>query len=95
MALRVFACMVVPSSEEKIFNPTLWKKDGIGRLLSFVKDGALHYDAETVAMLEDTIQAGETPRVIAMATCSSEYTDARTIVLAVLNDYGQENREDV
>ncbi len=93
--LRVFACMVVPSSEEKIFNPTLWKKDGIGRLLSFVKAGALHYDAETVAMLEDTIQAGETPRVIAMATCSSEYTDARTIVLAVLNDYGQENREDV
>ena len=93
--LRVFACMVVPSSEEKIFNPTLWKKDGIGRLLSFVKAEALHYDAETVAMLEDTIQAGETPRVIAMATCSSEYTDARTIVLAVLNDYGQENREDV
>ena len=46
-------------------------------------------------MLEDAIQAGETPRVIAMATCSSEYTDARTIVLAVLNDYGQENREDV
>lgn len=30
-----------------------------------------------------------------MATCSSEFTDARTIVLAVMNDYGQENREDV
>ena len=68
---------------------------GWDRLLSFVKAEALHYDAETVAMLEDTIQAGETPRVITMATCSSEYTDARTIVLAVLNDYGQENREDV
>jgi len=95
-SLRVFACMVVPSSEEKIFNPTLWKKDGVGKLLPFVKAEALHYDADTVTMLEDAIAAGETPpRIIAMATCSSEFTDARTIVLAVMNDYGQENREDV
>ena len=94
-ALRVFACMVAPSSEEKLFNPNLWKKDGVGGLLPFVKAGALHFDADTVAMLEDAIEAGETPRIIAMATCSSEFTDARTIVLAVMNDYGQENREDV
>ena len=81
---------------KKSSTPPFGKRMAIGRLLPFVK-------ARSVALRRrHRGHAGgrhrrpaKRPRVIAMATCSSEYTDARTIVLAVMNDYGQENREDV
>ena len=55
----------------------------------------MHADAEAIAQLLACIRAGEAPSVLAFTTCSSEFTDARTIVLAAMNEYRQEDREDV
>lgn len=93
-ALRVFACALVNASEERIFNPSKWDK-GVKGLLDYAQAEALHIAPDTVAQLRNRIDAGEEVQVLAFTTCSSEFTDARTIVLAAMNDYRQEDREDV
>ena len=81
--LKIFACLVAPASEENIFQPTLWTTD-IDRFIEYARTEALFIDDE---MIETTLHEAENPervKVLAMSTCSSEYTDARTIVLAFL-----------
>lgn len=93
-SLQVFACMLVVASEDRIFDPSTWDK-GVGKLLDYAEEDALYIAPETIAELRSRIKAGEQPQVLALTTCASEFTDARTIVLAAMNEYRQENREDV
>lgn len=93
-SLEVFACLLVSASEDRIFNPSTWDT-GVEGLLDFAEAEALNSDSEAIARLRERIEAGENPQVLAFSTCSYEFTDARTIVLAAMNDYRQEDREDV
>lgn len=77
--LEIFACLLVPASEERIFDPEQWQTD-IDGLIAFVKENSLYLHEETIAELERL----EQPQVLALSTCSSEFTDARTIILAVM-----------
>ncbi len=80
--LEIFACLVVASSEDAIFTPTLWQTD-IDGLLTFVNENAMHLHTDTIAaLLQD-----ENPQVLAVSTCSSDFTDARTVVLARMVPY--------
>ena len=76
--LEVLACLVVPASEQAIFAPGKWRLDA-GGLLPFVEENALQMDAQALRALE---KEPEGAQFLAMATCSGEYTDARTVVLA-------------
>lgn len=93
-SLQVFACLLVEQSEERIFDPSTWDI-GVKGLLDYAENEALYINPETIAELRERIEAGETPQVLAFTTCASEFTDARTIVLAAMNDNRQENREEV
>lgn len=92
--LDIFACLLVNASEDRIFTPSRWDK-GVEGLLSYVEAEALYFNAETIGDLRERIQDGASPQILALTTCASEFTDARTIVLASMNDYSQEDREDV
>ena len=81
--LEIFACLVVPASEERIFQPTEWAQN-IDGLMEYARQDALHYDEELVARVQAAEVEGTPAKVLAMSTCSSEYTDARTIVLAFI-----------
>ena len=76
--LEVLACLVVPASEQAIFAPGKWQADA-GGLLPFVEENALQMDAQALRALEEEPEGAQ---FLAMATCSGEYTDARTVVLA-------------
>ena len=76
--LEVLACLVVPASEQAIFAPGKWRSDA-GGLLPFVEENALQMDAQALRALEEEPEGAQ---FLAMATCSDEYTDARTVVLA-------------
>ncbi|MDO5400373.1 MAG: class B sortase [Eubacteriales bacterium] len=78
--LEIFACLLVPASDDFIFEPTRWQTD-ISGLLDHVRSSALHYREDTLAALADN------PKVLALSTCATEFTDARTIVLAEMNPY--------
>lgn len=81
--LEIFACLVVPSSEKKIFEPQRWQAD-IDGLLAFTAENALHIHQNVI---DDVLLTSDNPQVMALATCSSEYTNARTIILAAMIPY--------
>lgn len=78
--LEIYACMLVTASEDAIFDPQQYQDD-INSLLDFVEQNALYYDADTVAELRQTDGGSQ---ILALSTCSSEFTDARTIILTVM-----------
>lgn len=78
--LEIYACMLVTASEDAIFDPQQYQDD-INSLLDFVEQNALYYDADTVAELR---QKDGSSQILALSTCSSEFTDARTIILTVM-----------
>lgn len=78
--LEIVACLLVPASDDAIFEPTLWQTDS-RELLSRIPEKA-------VQLREDGFQKllqEEAPRLLAMSTCSYEFTDARTVVIAVMH----------
>lgn len=76
--LQTFACLLVPSSESAIFQPQRWDSDLQG-LYTFAQENALNLNTETLAAMK---AAGDEAQVLALSTCSTEFTDARTILLA-------------
>lgn len=80
--LEIFACLLVKAGENEIFDPERWQTD-IDGLLSFAEANSLHLREETMKKLKQT----ENSQVLALSTCSSEFTDARTIILAVMEPY--------
>ena len=78
--LHIFAVVIVPASEHTIFNITPWKND-VSQLLEFVDSNAMFYrqpssDCESISEL----------KLIAFSTCASDYTDARTVVFATMEE---------
>jgi sortase B len=93
-ALETFACLLVSASEDRIFSPETWA-EGIDGLLHYAQSDAMHTREAVIAQLRARIEAGEQPQVLALSTCASEFTDARTIVLAAMREISWEDREDV
>ena len=75
--LEIMACLLVPASEESIFEPQLWDANLDG-LLDFARSNALDLHEDTIRRFE--AEGGS--QILAMSTCSAEFTDARTILLA-------------
>lgn len=80
-SLRVFAVNVVASSDSVLFDATLQKKD-TEILLKYAEKKALLFEKEA---------AEKAVKILAFSTCSSEFTDARTVVLAAVTPYAEEN----
>lgn len=78
--LEIFSCLVVSASEEAIFNPLQWQGN-IEKLLKFTSQNSLNLNEDVQKRLEN---AESKPQILALSTCSTEFTDARTIVLAVM-----------
>ncbi len=81
--LEIFACMLVGASEDVIFEPQEYKSD-IKKLLDFTEQNAMYYDTDTIAELRET--NGE-QQILIFSTCSTEFTDARTIVLTIMKPH--------
>lgn len=80
--LEIFCCMIVDQYDDVIFSPDNWQYDN-SYVLSYAEQNAknLHRD-----VLEAAKAQGDT-QILAMSTCSYEYDDARTIVLAVMKPH--------
>ena len=78
--LKIFACLRVSASEDAIFSPEQWAED-TGGLLEYVSANAMYIHED---MIEDISSGEDNPQILAMTTCSSEFTDARTVLLAIM-----------
>lgn len=68
--LTVAAVLVVPASEKRIFDPEYVRAHS-GNWHSFIRENALY-------LREESMTEG---KFLALTTCSTEFTDARTVVL--------------
>ena len=78
--LEIFSCMLISASEDAIFNPMQYQDD-IDKLLDFAEQNSLFLHED---VLERISQSEEEVQILALSTCSSEFTDARTILLTVM-----------
>lgn len=79
--LTVYAVLVLQSSDEAIFNPET-HKSGLSGLLKYVDKNALHQRSDLTESIKKI--ADSKLQILSLTTCSAEFTDARTIVLAVM-----------
>ncbi len=80
-SLKIYAVILTNSFDDMIFNPDSYK-NGVSDLIRYAEDNALFLHEE---MTEDLKQrANQGLQILSLTTCSSEFTDARTIVLAVM-----------
>lgn len=77
--LKIFTTLVVPANEVEIFNPTFWQDD-INDLIEYVDNNALFLNEDIM----EEIRAMADLQILALTTCSFEFTDARTVILAVM-----------
>ena len=84
--LEIFACMQVSASEDSIFATGKWQADTSG-LVDFVRKNAEHVHQQT---MDNIGKSEDFSQILAMSTCSSEFTDARTVLLAVMKPYSPE-----
>ena len=78
--LKIFASLIVPANEDEIFNPSLWHDD-VNRIVKYAEDRALYLEEETIDSMRSM---GDDLQILALTTCSYEFTDARTVILAVM-----------
>ena len=77
--LKIYACLLVSASDDWIFEPEQWN-GAMNKALDYVEQNALYLHEGTMQLVRDT----ENSQTLALSTCSSEFTDARTIVLALM-----------
>lgn len=78
--LKIIACLIVPANDKYIFDPRRWQAQNTDDLLLHCGENAMHIRSELVNQLKGS----ENPHLLALSTCSYEFTDARTIILAVM-----------
>lgn len=84
--LEIFACMQVSASEDAIFAVQQWQTDASG-LLDFASSHAERIHQET---MDQAGRSEDLSQILALSTCSSGFTDARTVLLAVMKVYSPE-----
>lgn len=83
--LESLSVIVVPASDSGLFNPENWTHlDGEG-IFRQAQENALFTCEDGLEALQEQIDADETPRLVALSTCSDEFTDARTILLTLMD----------
>ncbi len=89
-SLEIYACVIVPASDKVLFDPRM-KSGDIKSLLSYVEKKALYSDAETAAKITEL---GKKARILTFSTCSSEFTDARTLLITLMQPYTAEGTDE-
>lgn len=84
--LKIFACMLVSASDEVIYEPEKTNENMAG-LMNYARRNALFVREDMLNELSSALEES-TAQIVALTTCSYEYTDARTVVLAAMYPKG-------
>lgn len=76
-SLEIFAFMMTEASDSYIFNPANAEKD-LPRLMAYIRENATHFREGDLEDDEENL------RLLAMTTCTGDYTDERIVVLAYM-----------
>ena len=79
--LEVVSCMLVNASDGFIFEPE-YAAEHRQELFDYVETSSLFFHKDTLQQAREN----EDLQLLALSTCSSEFTDARTIVITIMKD---------
>lgn len=82
--LETLAVLVLDAGDDVYFEPQAWNGK-LDAFLAYTREHALYFHVETMNELEKRVAEGaqEAPRLLVLSTCSSEFSNARTLVLTV------------
>ena len=83
--LQSVAIILTDAADSRIMNPRSWKDLPADIMLEAVRKNALFVSDAGMEALNAKLEAGEEPRFVALSTCSTEFTDARTILLTLMD----------
>ncbi len=83
--LTTLSCIITSASDSLIFNPETWKKLDVKDYEESIRENALFVNEKGIEALQNLIKSGKQPHILALSTCSDEFTDARTIVLTLID----------
>ena len=83
--LESVSVIVTPASDSGMMNPENWNHLDGEEIYRMAQENALFTCEQGLEDLREKIEEGETPRLISLSTCSDEFTDARTILLTLMD----------
>lgn len=83
--LTTLSCIVTSAADSLIMNPETWRKLDVTEYVDSVQTNALYVNEEGIEALQKLIDSSEQPHILALSTCSNEFTDARTILLTLID----------
>ena len=83
--IESLAVIVAPANDSGLFNPENWTRYTGEEMLEAVQENNLYSNERGLEALKAKVEKGEAPKIIALSTCSDEYTDARTILLTLMD----------
>ncbi len=83
--LQTLSIVLTNASDSWAFNPEPWNMIESEDIPNRVRQNAVHVNEKGMEMLQAKIDAGKRPRILALSTCSAEFTDARTILLTLMD----------
>ena len=83
--IESLSVIVTPASDSGLMNPENWNHLEGEEIYHMVQENALFTCEEGLEALQEKLDAGETPRLLSLSTCSDEFTDARTILLTLMD----------
>lgn len=84
---EIFAAILTGASEDAVFEPTYWNEGNLDELVSYVKKSAMYMREDKLEQLTEK----EDVKILLLSTCSTEFTDARMIVLAMMEPDSPKN----
>lgn len=83
--LESLSVIVTSASNSGLFNPENWNSLDEAGILRLAQKDAKYTCEKGMEALRVKLDAGETPHIVSLSTCSDEYTDARTILLTLMD----------
>ena len=83
--LQTISITVTPASDSWILNPLSWTEIDGETMLEQVQASALYISETGMEAMKKKLDAGKMPKIVALSTCSNEFTDARTILLTLMD----------
>ena len=83
--IQTLSIVLTNASDSWAFNPTPWNMIESEDIPNRVRQNAVYVSEAGMEMLQAKIDAGKRPRILALSTCSNEFTDARTILLTLMD----------
>lgn len=85
-SLKVMAFFIKSSADDRLFNPKQFTFKNFHGLLDYIESDSEYYDK---ILVNEERYADPTPQVLILSTCSNEYTNARAVLVCLMESQNE------